>query len=63
MHGMRSDVEYSPGNLTEGTSPIYERYKRLGDNKIGENCFPITCGKMATNPPGIEKFLTQELTA
>ena len=42
IHGMRSDVEYSPEHLAEGTGSIYSRYKRLGDNVIDENYFPIT---------------------
>ena len=42
MHGMRSDALYNPAHFHEGTGPIYSRYKRLGDNIMDENHFPIT---------------------
>jgi len=41
LHAMRSDVEYVPNNFAEGIGPIYSRYKRLGDNQLDENYFPI----------------------
>ena len=41
LHAMRSDVEYVPENFTEGIGPIYSRYKRLADNQLDENYFPI----------------------
>jgi len=41
LHAMRSDVEYVPENFAEGIGPIYSRYRRLGDNQLDENYFPI----------------------
>ena len=41
LHAMRSDVEYVPENFAEGIGPIYSRYKRLADNQLDENYFPI----------------------
>jgi ectoine hydroxylase-related dioxygenase (phytanoyl-CoA dioxygenase family) len=41
LHAMRSDVEYCPSNFAQGIGPIYSRYKRLGDNQLDENFFPI----------------------
>ena len=41
LHAMRSDVEYVPECFDQGIGPIYSRYKRLGDNQLDENYFPI----------------------
>ncbi len=41
LHAMRSDTTYDPANLNKGTGPIYSRYKRLNDNIIDENFFPV----------------------
>lgn len=41
LHAMRSDVEYVPGNFNQGIGPIYSRYKRLADNVLDENYFPV----------------------
>lgn len=61
MHGMRSDTVYNSTHLGEGTGRIYSRYKRLGDNTIDENYFPITWSKDGYRTPGIEDFITQAL--
>lgn len=57
MHGMRSDAEYDPAHLSEGTGPIYSRYKRLGDNALDENFFPVTWREDGYRTPEIQKFL------
>ncbi|MBX2868277.1 MAG: phytanoyl-CoA dioxygenase family protein [Acidiferrobacterales bacterium] len=59
MHGMRSDAEYDPAHLSEGTGPIYSRYKRLGDNALDENFFPVTWREDGYRTPEIQKFLLQ----
>jgi len=41
LHGMRSDAVYAPENFNTGTGPIYSRYKRINDNIMDENYFPI----------------------
>jgi ectoine hydroxylase-related dioxygenase (phytanoyl-CoA dioxygenase family) len=57
LHAMRSDTRYNPGQLGEGTGRIYGRYKRLDDNEIDENYFPVIWRADGYRTPGIEKFL------
>jgi len=59
MHGMRSDTVYNPKHLAEGTGQIYSRYKRLGDNKIDENYFPVTWTEAGYRTPEIDDFISQ----
>jgi ectoine hydroxylase-related dioxygenase (phytanoyl-CoA dioxygenase family) len=60
LHAMRSDVEYVPENFDKGTGPIYSRYKRLGDNLLDENYFPILWREDGYRTPQIEDFLGSE---
>ena len=57
MHGMRSDAVYAPTHFNEGTGPISSRYKRLGDNTMDENYFPITWREDGYRTPAIEDLL------
>ena len=57
LHAMRSEVEYVPANFTRGTGPIYSRYKRLGNNHLDENHFPILWREDGYRTPQIETFL------
>jgi len=57
LHAMRSEVEYMPANFARGTGPIYTRYKRLGDNRLDENYFPILWREDGYRTPQIETFL------
>ena len=57
LHAMRSEVEYMPTNFARGTGPIYTRYKRLGDNHLDENYFPILWREDGYRTPQIETFL------
>ena len=57
LHAMRSDVEYQPQNFAQGTGPIYSRYKRLGDNTLDENYFPILWRADGYRTPQIDDFL------
>ena len=41
FHAIRLDVEYNTEKLQQGIGPIYARYKRLADNQLDENYFPI----------------------
>ena len=59
LHAMRSDVEYVAENFTRGTGPIYSRYKRLGDNQLDENYFPILWREDGYRTPEIDSFLEQ----
>jgi ectoine hydroxylase-related dioxygenase (phytanoyl-CoA dioxygenase family) len=57
LHAMRSDTRYVPAHLGEGVGRIYSRYKRLGDNEIDENYFPVLWREDGYRTPGIERFL------
>lgn len=57
LHAMRSDTRYVPEHLTEGTGLIYGRYKRLADNEIDENYFPVLWREDGYRTPGIDPFL------
>jgi ectoine hydroxylase-related dioxygenase (phytanoyl-CoA dioxygenase family) len=59
LHAMRSDVEYVPQNFAQGIGPIYSRYKRLGDNQLDENYFPILWREDGYRTPQIASFLEQ----
>ena len=57
MHGMRSDALYNPAHFHEGTGPIYSRYKRLGDNIMDENFFPVTWREDGYRTPALQDFV------
>lgn len=57
LHAMRSDVEYLPENFDQGIGPIYSRYKRLGDNSLDENYFPILWREDGYRTPQLEDYL------
>lgn len=58
LHAMRSDVEYDPAHFGEGIGPIYSRYKRLGDNQLDENYFPILWREDGYRTPQIADYLS-----
>jgi ectoine hydroxylase-related dioxygenase (phytanoyl-CoA dioxygenase family) len=60
LHAMRSDVEYVPANFDQGTGPIYSRYRRLGDNLMDENYFPVLWREDGYRTPQIASFLERE---
>ena len=57
LHAMRSDVEYVPAQFHQGIGPIYSRYKRLADNRLDENYFPILWREDGYRTPAIDAFL------
>lgn len=59
LHAMQSDVEYVPQHFDQGIGPIYSRYKRLGDNQLDENYFPILWREDGYRTPQIDAFLKQ----
>ncbi len=59
LHAMRSDTEYVPEYLDQGTGCIYSRYKRLADNIIDENYFPILWHEDGYRTPQIETYLAR----
>ena len=60
LHAMPSEVKYVPAKFDEGIGPIYSRYKRLGDNDLDENYFPILWRKDGYRTPQIEAYLNQQ---
>ena len=58
LHAMRSDVVYQPQNFDQGIGPIYSRYKRLGDNQLDENFFPILWREDGYRTPQIDDYLS-----
>jgi ectoine hydroxylase-related dioxygenase (phytanoyl-CoA dioxygenase family) len=57
LHAMRSDVEYRPESFAQGIGPIYSRYKRLADNQLDENYFPVLWREDGYRTPQIKDFL------
>ncbi len=57
LHAMRSDTEYASEHLAEGTGNIYSRYKRLADNVIDENYFPVIWRADGYRTAEIDTFL------
>jgi len=57
LHAMRSDVEYVPAHFSQGIGPVYSRYKRLGDNQLDENYFPILWREDGYRTPQIDEYL------
>ncbi len=57
LHAMPSEVEYAPAHFSQGIGPIYSRYKRLGDNQLDENYFPILWREDGYRTPQIDDFL------
>lgn len=57
LHAMPSEVEYVPANFHQGIGPIYSRYKRLGDNLLDENYFPILWREDGYRTPQIDNYL------
>ena len=58
LHAMPSDVEYVPECFDQGIGPIYSRYKRLGDNQLDENYFPILWREDGYRTAQIDDYLS-----
>lgn len=58
LHAMRSDVNYVPENFDQGIGPLYSRYKRLGDNHLDENYFPVLWSEDGYRTRQIDDFLS-----
>ena len=57
LHAMRSEVEYVPEQFAQGIGPVYSRYKRLGDNTLDENYFPVLWREDGYRTPQIADYL------
>ena len=57
LHAMRSDAEFDPAHLGQGIGSIYSRYKRLADNEMDENHFPVLWREDGYRTPGLDLYL------
>jgi ectoine hydroxylase-related dioxygenase (phytanoyl-CoA dioxygenase family) len=57
LHAMPSDARYNPAKLDQGIGPIYGRYRRLGDDAMDENHFPILWRDDGYRTPALEAYL------
>ena len=57
LHAMPADVQYIPENFSQGIGPIYSRYKRLHDNTLDENYFPILWRADGYRTPELQNYL------
>ncbi len=60
LHAMRSDTQFVPDRLGQGTGSIYSRYKRLGDNIMDENYFPVLWTRDGYRTSDINTFLSSD---
>lgn len=59
LHAMPVEAEYRPEGFDQGIGPIYSRYKRLGDNSLDENHFPVLWREDGYRTPQIETYLAR----
>jgi len=57
LHAMPDGVRFAPHHLGEGTGRIYGRYKRLDDDVMDENYFPVLWREDGYRTPGLDAFL------
>lgn len=57
LHAMPAEARFVPGKLDQGIGPIYGRYRRLGDDTMDENHFPILWRDDGYRSPGLETYL------
>ncbi len=57
LHAMPADVEFAPGQFSQGNGPIYSRYRRLTDNIVDENHFPILWTSDGRRTQGLDAWL------
>ena len=60
LHAMPGEVQYRPDNFDQGIGPVYSRYKRLGDNQLDENYFPILWREDGYRTPEIDDYLSAQ---
>ena len=57
LHAMKDSVTYVRNCFQEGTGPVYSRYRRLNDDAIDENHFPILWREDGYRTPGLDSYL------
>ena len=58
VHMCSSESRYVPDKLGHGIGGVYGRYRRLGDETMDENYFPITWTHDGRRTPSIERYLS-----
>lgn len=59
MHCCSSESRYSPRHLASGTGRVYSRYKRLADNIMDENYFPVLWTAEGYRTPALDQYCAQ----
>ena len=58
VHGAPSEARFVPERLGEGNGPIYGRYRRLGDDRMDENHFPLLWSQDGQRTVGLEEYVS-----
>ncbi|MEQ8665510.1 MAG: phytanoyl-CoA dioxygenase family protein [Rhodospirillales bacterium] len=58
LHAMPAAAEYNSDHLDAGIGPIYGRYKRLADDVMDENYFPILWRDDGYRSPVLDMFIS-----
>ena len=58
VHGASSQARFVPERLGEGNGPIYGRYRRLGDDSMDENHFPVLWSQDGRRTPGLAAYVS-----
>ncbi len=58
VHGAPSQARFVPERLSEGNGPIYGRYRRLGDDSMDENHFPVLWSQDGHRTPGLAGYIS-----
>lgn len=58
VHGAPSQARFVPERLGEGNGPIYGRYRRLADDTMDENHFPVLWSQDGQRTKGLEAFVS-----
>lgn len=56
VHGASSEARFVRSRLAEGNGPVYGRYRRLCDDTMDENYFPILWARDGRRSPGLEEY-------
>ncbi len=58
VHGAPSEARFVPERLGEGNGPIYGRYRRLADDRMDENHFPVLWSRDGQRTVGLEEYVS-----
>lgn len=62
LHAMHVDARYVPERFSQGIGPIYSRYRRLADNTLDDNHFPIIWTADGRRSAMLDQWLDAGLT-